>query len=368
MKVVSLIGSNQDKMMACAEVLALEFKKRALKLGVFLQKNEKYIVNELFHGSVVRYENQTTLEVGEAFDLDNLMSICCCDFLIVINLSLPSVPKVLLGHDDKERLQSDDLLCILIEEGKKEQFSKLPIFNYQEDVASLTSYLWLNATDMISNKNIQLTEEFIKYADTAQKSVAIVKIKSSYGFELDCIKKTFLTTEAAETEAAYAGILNTTLKVYPQVIDVVRTVLYREFVDGEKLDKVIETYSSDDGEKSFHYLESIILSVIDTINFIHNELEDHYDTSYSLGHMNFGNFLVTDDTVYYLDLNGIQKGDCLQDYERFASYILDSEVIKTNDKRNLINGIITYVNNGFYYKRELKWNGIEAAFQEIENG
>lgn len=368
MKVVSLIGSSQEKLMACAKKIAVEFKRRKLKLGVFVQKNECYTADELFHGTVIRYENKTIIEVGESIDLDSLMSLCTCDFLIAINASFPSVPKVILGYDDKDSLESEDLLCILIEDGKKENFSKLPIFNYNEDITSIISYLWLNASDMISNKNIQLTEEFIKYADTAQKNVAIVKIKSNYGFELNCIKKTFISSEAAEIEASYAGVLNTSLQVYPQIIDVVKAVLYREFVDGEKLDKVIETYSADESEKSFHYLESIILSVIDTINFIHNELLDHYDEAYSLGHMNFKNFLVTEDTVYYLDLNGIHQDDCLLDFEKFAAFILESDAIKTNDKRNLINSIINYINNGFHYERELKWTGVEAAFQEIENG
>ncbi len=368
MKVVSLIGQDQNQLLECAEKLAIEFKRRALKLGLFIQKNEGYTTNELFHGSVVRYDNKTILEVEEAFDLDSLMSICNCDFLIVINLEIPFVPKVILGYDNDQNYLSDDVLCILIKEGLKENFTTVPIFNYDKDITSITSYLWLNAEEVVSNKNIQLTEEFIEYADTAQRNVAVVKIKSDYGYELDCIKKTFASVEAAKMEASFAGILNTSMKVYPQIIDVVKTVLYRKFVEGDKLDKVIEMYSADTSDRSFQYLESIILSVIDTINFIHNELLDHYDEPYILGHMNLNNFLVADDTVYYIDLNGIRRGDCVSDFEQFASYVLASEVIKTNDKRNIINSIITYVNNGSHYNRELQWSGIEAAFQQIENG
>lgn len=152
------------------------------------------------------------------------------------------------------------------------------------------------------------------------------------------------------------------------MIDVIKTVIYREFADGEKLNKMIQHYTSEEGERSFYYLESIILSVIDTINFIHNELADHFNQEYSIGNMSFEHFLVKDDTVLYLELNGIHPGNSVTDFEYFCAYILQSDVIKTSDKRSLINCIIGYVNRSFFYDRELTWNSIEVAFQEIENG
>jgi len=368
MKVVSLIGNNQDRLLECAGTLAEVFNRKELKVGLFIDSEESHQEKGLFHGSVKRYENKTILEVGEAFELDNLMSVCCCDFLLGINLKLPQIPKVYFEPQESDPIHREDTICIIDSKLNTPIGQTLPNFDIAVDGESIVSYLLLNSTDMISNKNIELNEEFVKYADTAQKNVAVVKIKSKYGYEMNCIKKTFTSFENADREAVYASILNSTLKVYPSVIDVVNAVLYREFVDGDKLDQVMSQYTSDEGERAFYYLESIVLSVIDTMNFIHNELENHYGEAYILGGVQFTNFLVTEDTVYYLELEKIEKGDSVKDYEYFAAYLLETESIRTNDKRHLINSIINYVNNSFYYKRELKWTGIEEAFRTLEIG
>lgn len=365
MKVVSLVGKNETEVLAYAEALAEEFQNRSLKVGLFVQKEGSRSQEKPFHGNVVRYDNQTLIDVGEAFELDSLMSICCCDFLMSVNLEMPGVPKVLIEPYTESYETSKDILCIVNEGSQVSVQNTTPVFNYKEDITSVVSYMWLNGMDMISNKNIQMSEEFVKYADTAQKNVAVVKIKSSYGFEIGCIKKSFSSESEAYKEASHAGILNKTLKIYPQVIDVVKTVLYREFVDGDKLDQVVLQNTDDGGEKSYYYLESILLTVIDTINYIHNELEDHYGELYQINDLKFENFMVTEDTVYYLNLNGIKQGNPVADYEQFAAHILACEALKTNDKRDLINSIISYVNNSLYYDNELKWDGIESTFRKM---
>lgn len=215
MKVISLIGKEEQVLVDAAERMAEEFKEKEIKLGVFLQKNERHVEDTPYHGCVTRYDNKTFFEVGEAFELDSLMSVCCCDILIMINLELPNIPKVLHGPIEKTYKISDDILCILDEESHDYKTITTPVFNYKEEVKSLVSYIWRNGVEMISNKNIQLTEEFIKYADTARKNVAVVKIKSQYGYEMDCIKKTFRSEESAHQEAFFAGILNSTVKIYP---------------------------------------------------------------------------------------------------------------------------------------------------------
>lgn len=362
MKAISLMGDHHDSLLDISERLAEEFSHRGIKLGLFIEKNAYDEHEGIFYGNAVRYKNKTNFELNESFDLDRLMSICYCDFLIAINLSSSDIPKVLVSPFEKSYSINEEVLC-MIDAHQVNKALSVPVFNHKKDMESLVSYLWLNGTDVVSSKNIKLDEEFIQYADTARKNVAVVKIKSKYGFELNCIKKMFSTSEGASQEAFYAGILNTTIKVYPQIIDVVNKVLYREFVEGEKLDKVVERYAFDHGERSFYYLESILLSVIDTINFIHNELADHYGASYTIGNTDFEKFLMNDDTVFYLDLTGIRAGDCINDFEQFLAHILSCELIKTNDKRHLINGVIQYVNDSFSYKRELKWDGIEKAFQ-----
>lgn len=365
MKVVSLVGKNEATVLAYAEKLAVEFQQRSLKVGLFVQKKGEHGEKKTFHGHVIRYDNQTFLDVGEAFEIDRLMSICYCDFLLGVNLEIPNVPKVLMDPDIDNFEKTEEILCIVSKVSQVSVTHMIPVFNDEKDMPSIVSYMWLNGMDMINNKQIQMSEEFVKYADTAQKNVAVVKIKSSYGFEIGCIKKSFSSESEAYKEAAHAGILNKTLKIYPQVIDVVKTVLYREFVDGDKLDQIVLQNTDDGGEKSYYYLESILLTVIDTINYIHNELEDHYGELYQINDLKFETFMVTEDTVYYLNLNGIKKGNPLSDYEQFSAHILASEALKTADKRDLINSIISYVNNSLYYKAALKWDGIESTFRKM---
>ena len=363
MKVISLMGDHYESLLHISECLAQEFSHRGIKLGLFIEKNEQDSGDGYFFGNVVRYKNKTNFEVNEAFDLDRLMRICYCDFLMAINLSTSHIPKVLVSPYEETFKKNEEILCMIHNREVTHSALAIPVFNYDTDISALVSYLWLNSIELVSSKNIKLDEEFVQYADTARKNVAVVKIKSKYGYELPCIKKIFSSHEGASREAFYAGILNTTIKVYPQIIDVVNKVLYREFVDGSKLNEVVEEYTFDHGERSFYYLESILLSIIDTINFIHNELADYYGEAYTIGNTDFENFLIADDTVYYLDLTGFRKGDCINDFEQFLAHILSCDFIKTNDKRQLINGMIQYVNNSFSYKRELKWDGIERAFK-----
>ncbi|MBN2899279.1 MAG: hypothetical protein JXO44_10945 [Clostridia bacterium] len=363
MKVISLMGDQHESLLHFAERLAETFGQRDMKTGMFLDKDEPSIHEGVFHGSAVRYGNRTTIDVSESFDIPSLLSLCNCDFLIAVNLVFPEVPKVLVAPFESVSVDREEILCIIDEAVDLEKYSGIPVFTCERDFEAMISYVWLNSFEMINSKHIRLDEEFVKYTDTARENVALVKIKSRYGFELNCIRKVFSSSEGADQEAFYAGILNTTIKVYPQIIDVVKSVLYREYVEGEKLAKVVEQYSFDHGERAFYYLESILLSVVDTINFIHNELADYYNAPYTIGNTDFENFLMTEDTVYYLDLTGIRPGDCVDDFEQFAAHILSCDLIKTNDKRHLINGIVQYVNKSFFYERELKWDGIEKAFR-----
>jgi len=361
MKVITVLCENESLVMKFAEQLSNAFEKRGLKMGLFINKAMSIEVDTLFYGFVTRYENYTSLNVKQAFEIEDLISSCNCDFLVTVNINLSGVPKILLPPYENDCF--NESLIGIIKNTYIEALPSLPCFDPNEDLESLVAYLWLNGKTMINNKNIKLNEQFIEYADTAKRNVAVVKIQSNYGFEITCIKKFFSTNEAAQQEAFYASVLNSTMKVYPQIIDVVKTVLYREFIEGEKLDSVVREYAYDEGERVYYYLESILLSVVDTINFIHSELEDHYSESYMIGNTSFVNFLIAEDTVYYLDLNGIRPGDCVCDFEYFAARVLACEEIRTNDKRQLINGLIQYINKSFYYDREIKWSGIEAAFE-----
>jgi hypothetical protein len=362
MKAITIVSKNESAVLEFTGQLTKAFNKRGLKMGLFINKEESIEVESDFYGCTTSYQNYTSLEVQKSFLIDDLISIFNCDFLVAVNMILPDVPKVLLPPYDETTFLDSDLIGLIKSDGLDLPV-ELPCFDPVNDMESLVAYLWLNGKTMISNKHIKLNEQFIEYADRAKRNVAVVKIHSNYGYEIICIKKFFQTSEGAEQEAFYASVLNKTIKVYPQVIDVVKTVLYREFVHGEKLNEVVEKYANDEGERVYYYLESIILSVVDTINFIHNELEEHYNEAYSIGNTCFENFLIAEDTVYYLELNGIRPGDCVCDFEQFAARILACEEIRTNDKRALINGLIQYINKSFYYQRELKWSGIESAFE-----
>ena len=208
---------------------------------------------------------------------------------------------------------------------------------------------------------VYFTEEIVKNVG-GKENLFIVNLKSVYGYSFKCIKKIFPDMQSALKECENSKIVNNYMDVYPKIIEIDEKFMYREFVEGITLDEVIKKYS-ELGDDCIEYVSSIFFSVIDMIHYIHNELKSFYKEDYVIYDTKLNNFIITDEKIYCVNLEGVQPGNEVIDYAKLCAYVFYNNEQFESFNKLLIESAIGYINNTIFYSNDM---AMDDVYRELE--